>query len=210
MTLAGYQAEVKVSGSPISFTALSTNANDDATVFQVQDNTKRIWERSTDITVERSTDGSNWSVVNEREFQVNRLEGSISFGTSQADASIRVSGEYLPLTKVGGAYEYTYELASENQTIHEFGHAHQKRLQGKKDVTTSISKWYDTDQTFIEALQKGKAVLLEFYAGQSTPDIRMWGLVSSEEISAGQEGVVEESIEFEAIADKEGRVMSIG
>lgn len=211
MALQGYQAEVKVSGAPVSFTAEPMVSDDKALEFLITDHNKQIWDRSATIAVERSTDGETWAAVAEQEYQLNRLEGKVTFFEAQEGSVIRVSGQYVPVTKAAGAYEYTYTLESENQTIPEFNSSFMKRVQGKKDITGSLAKWFDMSSLFMESLQQAKPVVLEFFAAdKNQPDMRVWALLSSVEISASQESVMEESIEFEAVADKEGRVVSFG
>lgn len=210
MALQGYKAEVKVSGTPVSFTA-ETMRSDDQQEFVIEDPVKQVWDRSAAITVERSTGEDSWAVVAEQEYTLNRLAGKVIFWDAQENASIRVSGSYVPLTRVAGAYEYTYTLECDNQAVPEFSSSYMHRIQGKKDVTGSLTKWYQTSSLFLDSLQSARPVVLEFFTGDAAaPEVRIWALCSTVEMSASQEALVEESIEFEAVADNEGRVISFG
>ncbi|GAA0360954.1 hypothetical protein [Bacillus horti] len=218
MAISGYKADIFVSGEAIPFEAESMMTNTEEKEFVISDRSKRVWDRVAFITVERLLDAEDeenpdglWIVVPENEYELNRLEGKITFAEEQEGQLFRVSGEYVPLTNVAGAYEYTFTLESDNQTIPAFHSAQMNRVQGKKDVTGSIAKWFTTSDLFVDNFHKGKPVVLEFYTDESDiPAVKLWALLSTVEVTASQEAVVEESIEFEAVADKEGRVISFG
>lgn len=214
MAVAGYKAQVNVSGSSVSFTDEPTTANADLTAYQINDSTKRIWDRQADITVENSTDsGSTWNAADPASYTLNRLTGTVLFDTALASGDqVRVSGNYLPMSKAAEAYGYKYKIEADNQDQHEFGQIYTKKVQGLKDVSGSITRWYQTNSFFYDALSNEKVVVLEFYSDSSasTPDLTTWALLSGDKPSVKVDGLVEEEVDFEGTQDRDGRVIALG
>lgn len=202
MATAGRKAQVKVSGTAVSFTDEATTSSDDQT-YQITATTKRVWDRTVTITVEE--DG----VATEESYTVNRLTGAITFDSVDAlRGDVTVTGSYLPLSVVGEAFEYSWSGEGDNQDKTAFGDDYIKRIQGLKDFTSSLSKFY-VDSTFVDHLTDGAVVVLEFYVDSSSAyDVRAWAICSSNEISASVDGLVEESIEFEGTGDADRRVIA--
>lgn len=210
MAIAGKKALVKVSGSAVAFTNEPTTADETLKVFQITDQTKRVWDRKSNITVEESTDnGTTWSAASG--YSLDRLAGKVIFATAQAAGTqIRVSGSYLPLSIAAECKEYSYSLQGDNQDASSFGADFIKRKQGLKDISGSLSQWY-VDTYFKDALTSGEPIVLEIYADSSANyDFRVWALLAKDEISSAVDGLIEAKVEFEGTADIDGRVISNG
>lgn len=214
MAVAGYKAQVNVSGSPISFTDEPTTPNADYTAYQINDSTKRVWDSQADITVEQSTDGgTTWNAVDPTTYTLNRLTGTVLFDSTLASGDkVRVSGQSLPMSKAAEAYEYKYKIEAYNQDQHEFGQVYTKKVQGLKDVSGSITRWYQTNSFFYDALNNGDVVVLEFYSDSSAdvPDLKSWAVLSGDKPSVKVDGLVEEEIDFEGTQDRDGKVVALG
>lgn len=212
MAIAGRKAQVRVSGAPVSFTAENTTANAARTEFRPVDPLKSVWSASAAVTVRRSTDGTNFTVVPAAEYTVNRLAGAVVFAAAQAaGVVIQLAGQYLPLSVAGEAKEFSYTLSSINSDASRFGDSFVRRDATLKDASGSLSQW-TVDRYFQTALTAGNPVILDFYsdATDATPDLRAWALISSSEMSAAVDGLQETSVEWEGTFDAEGRVVSLG
>ncbi|WLD92643.1 hypothetical protein [Alkalihalobacillus sp. AL-G] len=211
MATAGYRAQVNVSGSPVAFTNESTTANMTNTIYQINDPQKRVLAREAAITVEESSDGVTWQVVDPTVYTLNRLNGSVEFPNGTT-AQVRLSGEYLPMSKAAEAHEYTYTLEADNQDVPLFGSPNNRRSQGLRDVTGSLTNWYETNSIFQNAIMNNQTFVIDFYSdtAKAEPDLRVWALISSDEASAEVDGMVEEDVEFEGTTDMEGRMMTNG
>lgn len=201
MATAGRKAKVRVSGSPLTLTDQATSTSDDLT-FTITAPTKRVLAPEADITVE--VDGVAADPAN---YDLNRLQGKVTFDSAQTGAAVTITGKYLPLSNAAEAYEFSYTLEADNQTAPVFQSDWQRRIQAKIDFTASLSQYY-ADKTFIQKLIDGNIVIVEFYINGNL-DIKAWSILSSGEPSASADGLVEEAIEFEGTTDKEERAVSI-
>lgn len=214
MSIAGYKAQVKVAGAPVPFTGAATTADAGRTRFRIDDPQRRVLDRGAPIEVRRSGDaGTTFAAVPAGDYTVDRLAGTVVFDAPQAAGTVvQVSGSYLALSVAAEAKEYSYTLAGNNQDATHFsGDGYTRRAQGLKDVTGSLSQWTTADRYFQDALTDGRPVVLEFYsdAGEA-PELRVWALVSSSEMSAAVDGLQETSVEWEGTYDADGRAVSLG
>lgn len=133
-------------------------------------------------------------------YVLNRLAGTITYAGA-ATRVLYVTGNYLPLSEIGGAKEISIGLTADNQDTTIFGKTFICREQGLKDISVSLSGFYLTGGN-LAFLTGDKNVLIEFYIDRtSTWHIRLWSRMSSDEISGAVDGVVEESIDLEGDTD---------
>lgn len=211
MAFSGYQAQLLAAGSPVSFSEEAGSTND-YQKFVITDDQKNIFDHQAELTVEESKDGSSWTLSDSASYTVNRLEGSVTFlKPRETNISIRFSGSYLPLSKAGQSYEYTYTIEVENQEVPEFGAAYQKRAKGLTSVSGEIANWYNTNSLLGTALQESKIVVIQFKSiDAAAPDLSLWATISASEVASTADGIVEESIEFEGTTDSDGRMFNFG
>lgn len=108
------------------------------------------------------------------------------------------------------AYEYTMTVEADNQEATPFKQEFVQRVQGLKDVSASISRYFVTDDKFFDQVTAGTHCVLEFYLDYSGAAFcRMWALIASDEVSAAADSVIEESIDFEGVTDANGRSVAI-
>jgi len=210
LAFSGYQAQLLAAGSPVSFSK-ETGLTNDNQKFVITDNQKSIFDPQAEITVEESKDGSSWTLSNPDSYTVNRLEGSVTFlNPRETNISIRFSGSYLPLSKAGQSYEYTYTIEVENQEVPEFGTVYQKRVRGLTSVSGEIANWYNTNSLLGTALQENKIVVIQFKSSDVAPDLSLWATISASEVASTADGMIEENIEFEGTTDSDGRMFNFG
>lgn len=203
MAIAGKKAQVKVSGDPLSFSGESFSTTDDQN-YQIDDAAKRVWCRNCTITVYE--DGAETT----EDYSLNRLTGVITFASADGTrGTITADGQYLPMSVAAEAYDYTYTIDSDNAEDNAFGDEFISRVQTLKDISGSISRWYKLDSYYYDALTSGEPVVIELYADEgSTFELRIWGLLATDEITAAVDGLVEEAVDFEGTHDDDNRALS--
>lgn len=200
---AGKNALVKASGSSIAFTDEATNTNDDQT-YQIADTTKQVWDRTATITVK---DGGSPTTES---FTLNRLNGTVTFDTVDSTRTITLDGEYLPMTKVAEAFDFTLSISANNGDISEFEDDFMNRIQLLKDVTGDLTRWKSSSSLFFDNLNNGTIFVLEFTVDNTqNPEFRAWVLLSTEDINTSVDEVVEEPIEFEGTTDADDRAFTV-
>lgn len=203
MALAGKKAKILAYSSAVSMSGEATSTSDDIT-YQITDTTKRILSRDNVIEV---LDGG---VATTESYVLDRLTGRVTFG-SAVIRTITINGYYLPVSTVASAYEYSWSGSSDNLDSTTFENEFMQRQQGLKDFSASISQFYEVSNYFYDLLNSDSEFVLEFYSvGTSSPDVRAWAKISSDEISGSVDGLVEESLEFEGNNDDENHAVSFG
>ncbi|WP_134705091.1 hypothetical protein [Ammoniphilus sp. YIM 78166] len=204
MATSGRKALIKMSGAAVSATGLATTKQADNRTYFITDTTKRVLDPNAAVTVKVA------GVVTAEAYVVDRLTGKIVFNVANAGrGAVTVDVAYLPLTTVGEAKEYSWIIEADNQETTGFQDAWVKRKQALKDTSASLGRWY-VDPVFRNKLEAGEPVVLEFYVDAAlAPDLKMWAVCSSDEISGSADGLIEESIDFEGTTDKDGRAVSV-
>jgi hypothetical protein len=213
MAIAGLRAQVRVSGPPVAFSSEATTADAGRIRYRIDDVGKGVWGRTAPVEVRRSTDGaSTLDPVAGAEYALDRLAGTVVFHTPQASGTVvQVSGEYLPLSVAAEAREFSYTLSGNSQEASRFGDAYTRRAQGLRDVTGSLSQWTTAERYFEDALTAGEPLVLEFYSqADGAPDLRVWAMVSSTDMKAAVDGLMETTVEWEGTPDADGRAVSLG
>lgn len=203
MAYAGKIAQIKVTGDSLSFIDESFSTTDDKT-YTIDDTSKEIWDPEAVITVYE--DG----VETTEDYSLNRLKGTIVFDSADAGrGAVTADGEYLPLSAVTQAYEYTYTLTGNNGDVSTFGDDFISREQTLKDASSTLTKFTEIDNYFFDKLNGGELLVIEFYFDENEPwDMRMWTLLPADEKSSTADGFVEDSVEFEGVHDGDGKVVA--
>lgn len=188
---AGKKALIKVSGDPVAMTDEATTTTDD-TSYQITNAAKRIIPLNASVTVE---DGG---VLTVESYTINRLNGTITFGSADPLRDITVSGQYLPMSTAAECREFSLTINGETIDITAFQSDWLTKIQGLKSAEGSLSKWWETDTYFQDALIAGNPVVLELYEQSDLEPERLWVLINSSEISAAVDGAVEVSVSFES------------
>jgi hypothetical protein len=200
---AGKLGKVSVVGTGVAFTDEATTTSDNKT-YQITNAAKQIWSRFGTILVEDS------AIPTVEAYTVNRLNGSVTFGTAVARV-ITITGTYLPITTLAYAKEYSFTISGDNQDITVFMGAWIDRIQGLKDFSASCGKFYEITNYFWGKLTADTDLCLEFYHDNAAdPDIRAWVKIAGDDFSNSVDGVSEESVDFEGTLDADKRCVSTG
>jgi hypothetical protein len=203
MALAGKKAKILAYSAAVSMTAEATTTSDNIT-YQITNTAKRILCRDCTITVD---DGGSPTV---EIYTLDRLTGRVTFGSAVVRV-ITIDGYYLPVTTVANANEYTWSCSADNADSTVFESEFIDRAQTIKDFAASISQFYEVSNYFYDLLIGDGQFVLEFYSvGTSSPDVRAWAKIASDEVSGAVDGLIEESLDFEGTNDADNRAVSFG
>lgn len=196
---AGRLVAIKVSGEAVSFTDEATTTADDTT-YQITDAAKRVWDRSATVTVE---DGGSATA---EAYTVNRLAGTITFGSADNTRVITVSGSYLPMSTLAEGHDVELTCTATNGDESVFGDADVVRSQLFKDCAGSIGRFGSVDTYLADAFDAEVPVVVEFSPdGGTTPHFRAWALLNKSAFQGARKTYLEESVSFEGAADVDGR-----
>jgi hypothetical protein len=203
MAKAGYLARVRVSGSPIAMTGQATTTDDNQT-YIITDPARRILDRNLPVTVLVG------GVATGEPYELNRLTGQVIFDSADAArAAVTIDASFLPMADAGQAREYSYSIEASNEDATVFGDQWRRRQQAGKDASGSLSRFH-VDDAFTSVLYDGTPIVVEFSIDvNAEPDMRMWAILSSEEVSGSVDGLVEGSIDFESTNDIDNRAIAI-
>lgn len=203
----GLDARLLKSGTSTAFSN-ETCTEVSATVFQITDADKRVWDRTASITVEVSTDGgSTWTENTDN--TIDRLFGTITFDSSQTGNDVRVSGNYLPMTNVAEAKEFEWSLTRNITDKSAFNDDDNEKSYGSLAFEGSGTLNYDSTADFESDINDKTFRVMEFQQGESV-DARAWVVVASDEETTERNSPVEESVSFSGAADADRRVVSFG
>lgn len=204
MATAGYLARIRVTGSPVAMTGELTDTTDGRT-YTIVDPARRVLDREATITV--LVGGAPTGEA----YTLNRLNGTVTFEMADlARATVTISGTYLTLTDAGEAKEYSYSIDASNEDATRFGDRFVRRVQAQLDASGSLSRWH-IDNQFTDYIDSGNPMVIEFKnnVNEPDPDLRMWAILSSEEVSGSADGLVEGSIDFETTVDIDNRAIAL-
>lgn len=202
--LSGKGAAVYASGAALSFTDEATTTLTANTVYQVTNTAKRVWDRSTTITVKKDAVAQASSL-----YTLNRLTGTVTFLADIGGGhTITVSGNYLPMSQVAQGKAYSYQIKASNLNVTKFGDTYMTRIQGMKDVAGSVNLW-GIDTYYRDALIAGNPVVVEFWTDTtSTYDLRVWALLNHEDVKTALTDAVDVTVQFAGSTDVDLREIS--
>ena len=187
--LAGRLATIKVSGDAVAFTAEATTTADNQ-IYQITNAIKRVLDRDTTPTV---LDGGVETVES---YTVNKLNGTITFGSIDATRVITVTSKYLPMSTATYAHNFSYNRGVNLMDVTPFLATHYKRLAGTKFASGTLSQFDLTSTYFADALTAGNPIVIEFRDTADSEPIRCWALLESAEMQAAIDNPQDEIVSF--------------
>ena len=194
--IAGRLAVIKASGDPVTAVAEGLTRIDDNT-WQITDTLKQVLDRATEPTLEQDDGVGGWDPISYT--KVNKLNGKFTFsGVGFADTeTIRIkAGNFLPVSSIAYAHDYTYNKQANLMEVNRFGETHKKRIVGTKFGSGSLSQWDVTDTYFEDLLTSGEPMVLELRASPTGDPQRLWALIESTEMSAALDSAQDEAVSF--------------
>lgn len=187
------------SGTPTLMAApVSLTNSGDNLRYQISDATKRYWQKSAAVTVEKSIDsGVTWSTITTG-FNIEYCGGFIVFTSVQNVAhQFRVTATYYTVTEVMGMYEWELELKNSDLTMTNFG------SNGAKEILPGIlegegkAAWYWADSSFLGYVQDPELVFV-LYVDKTAPKQRyeFYGILTGGGPKVKVEDLIQEEIKF--------------
>lgn len=140
---------------------------------------------------------AKYPTENSADYTLNRLNGTVTY-ESAVSRTILISGSYLPMSTAAECREYSLTINGDPIDVTRFGDDWLRKIQGLKSAKGSLSRWWDTDTYFVDALIAGDPVVIELYAQNDQDPDRLWAILNSSEMSAAVDGAVEDSVSFES------------
>lgn len=200
--IAGRKADIYIvagTGSGTAFTSEACGALSGALTtrqhYRITDTTKRFWNPAATLTVETSPDGIAWSTAAPGTYQVGYAGGLIVFNTSQASGTqVRASGEYLSVSQLGEAYQWTLDAALDVADQTTFGSTWKSFKTTQRGATGSFRRYF-VDSYFLT--NAANPLLLVLYSDYSA-SVRYEALakLTQNSIEAMTSGLVGESLSF--------------
>ena len=188
MALQGHRVEIKAQSSALSMTDEATTTSDNIS-YQITDSAKRILDLNTLILVE---DGG---VATSEKYSIDYLNGIITFESS-ATRDIAVTGAYVTPTTVATAFSASFNGSADVLENTPFNVSSRTFQAGLITGTMSLSRYFVTDDLFIDILLNGGYKIIEYWV-DATHCIKMYGLLNSDNIESPVEGLIEEQLEFQ-------------
>lgn len=193
--VAGYEAEVKKSGTTTGFTTEATT-NPSGNVWEITDATKAVWDR--DVTPTFYDNGVEIAAGDIQ--QIDYLYGKVEF-TGAKTGPITVTGSYMPMASVAGANQASLNITSAILDDTDFSNVgyHTKEY-GTQDVVVSLSRWEDVQNTFGAILVARAPIVIEI-APSTAKSYRGWFIPDSVSDNFSIESLLDESVSFQLDGD---------
>lgn len=191
MALRGYKALVKAQSSAVAMTNEATTMSGSNTIYTITNTAKRLIDLETPVVV--NVGGSPVTSG----FVIDRLNGRVIFDSS-ATRTVTITGAYVLTTTITEAKGFAFNATRDALDITRFQQAYREFESGLLSGTASLTLNYLTDSVFYGLLTNGQRKIVEYYPNDDiTGPIRFYGLVTSNDITAPVEGIIEEAIQFQ-------------
>ena len=194
MSLSGRVGAVCIEtvAQPVSFTKKPTTADATFTRYRINDSSRRYWDKKQPVTV----------YVNDQEasgnYKLEHCGGVIVFKTPlTAQDVVTVSGKSVAVAQRGGFFNWSCELSADTADITTFQSGGWKENLPNIKGFTATAESYWGDAEFTQSL--GKEVIIALYVDNTSSKRRYEGyaVISSDNIEAAVDDVINETIEFE-------------
>ena len=198
--VAGYKSLFKKGGTATTFTAEACTEIITDKVFQITDADKRIWDINPETTF---TVLHNGVAVSSADIDyIDLLQGIIAFKTANKTGTVTVTGKYIPVTTITYANEGSLNVSQELVDVTTFAslvdnNDFRSRQATLKDVSLSLSGFFETSSLFYDTLNNGEDVLIEASIRGATEKIKGWFKSESFEASMGVADIICQSISFQ-------------
>lgn len=190
--LAGRNADIYIAtGSGTSMTGQATTSLGGG-VYQITLSARRYINPNASLTV---LDGV--TTVNPANYQVAYGTGKIILAGYTPAGAITVTGQFLTLSKIAQATDWTLDIQPELEEVQVFGDVWKSRVCVQKDATVTFNRFYD-DQFFLT--NSASYYVIDCYALQSS-GVR-WSFGASQAsmgISTNENETIKENVSFSVL-----------
>jgi len=179
----GYLTTVKKGGTPTALTN-EPMTNLSGNTYQITDASRRILDRDV-VPVFGDQGGSPTNIHPSDIASIDYLFGIVTFNTAKVEPVVVVSGNYMPMSDIAGANNYTLNHAGDvlDDTAYDntSGNAYRSRVLGLRDVSLSVDRWDQLTQEFFTAINDRTPLIIEVQpGGAGNPLARGWFVPESE------------------------------
>lgn len=159
---AGYNATIKSQGTSTSMTGEATS-NTSGQSYQIDDTTKRVWDRSATFTI-----NDNGVAVSDADIEeIDYLFGIVTFVSGYSvTGPITVDGAYFPLSNLGKAQSFTLTQNADAIDNSNFGsvqgnNGYRTFEPGLRTVSLELTGFFDSTADFSSELQNRNELIVE-------------------------------------------------
>lgn len=190
----------KASGTSAAFTAqaMTQEAGSGNKRYYITDRTKAYWDNTTAVTVEKSTDGTTWTIITTG-FQIEHAGGYVDFETDQAAATFRVSGKNFTPVAIGGGFNWTLDIATDTLEVTTFLSAGWKEfLSAQRGFSGSFEKYWKDTETWIGEVGNTNMILVLYadVVGASKARYEGYATITANSVSTPADDLITESCDF--------------
>jgi hypothetical protein len=202
---AGKRSDVYVTaGAGVAFATEAMTLDAARLVYTVTNPVKRYWDPNTPIVFEESLNsGGAWNTVTPDTVQL--VGGKCIFTTPRQLSPLamgRVTGKYLPYSRMGGGHEYEIHPTIDILEATEFMQNSHRHVVAQDGGTVVLKRWY-LDDSMRSVLGSMMALVLYVDATSQPagPRYEMFAMLKADGLKVAVKAVEEEDLSFEIQSD---------
>ena len=190
MAIRGYKALVKAQSSAVAMTDEATTMSGTNTIYTITNAAKRTLDIDTPIIVK--VGGSPVTTG----FTIDYLSGIVTFATASV-RTVTVTGAYVALTTITEAKGFSVTLTRDALDVTRFQQEFREYDAGLLSGTAELTSNYLVASPFFALLIAGSRKVIEYYPNDNLTPIRFYGVITTSDLVAPVEGIIEENISFQ-------------
>lgn len=184
-------------GASTSFTNITmNNPSADLKTFVISDNTKRYWDTSHSVTIEKSTDGgTTWTTASG--YTIQYPGGVVVFNTALTSGTqVRASAYAYPVTNIANMFNWELDVSISEEDATTFGSGGWEETIATLKGFSGKAEWYWADSTFLDHLGDNEMVFSLYTTTTGNKRYEGYGIITKAGPKVPVDGIVNESIEF--------------
>jgi hypothetical protein len=197
--IASYKALFKKGGTATTFTTEAFTTITTNRIFQITDTDKRVWD--TDIATNFNFFNNGTAIPAADIEYIDLMQGIVKFNVNKT-GTITGTGKFIPLSVITYANEATVSVSQEIVDVTTFAslvddNDFRRKQATLKDVTISLSGFFETNPTFFNTVNDAEDVLIECSIRGATERIKGWFKAESFEKSNSLSDMVKQALSFQ-------------
>ena len=179
-------------GTPATVTDEATTANTAKTAFRITNKNYRFWSDDAVVVKYNGSAVTNYA-------SVQRPGGVVSWAVTPGNAAVLVSGKYYPAVQLGQVKSWSLDVGQEYVDVTCMGDTMKVNMPMFGNVSISIERFYADDTVFSNIMVPQVRVGYDLFfdaTGGSESRMTGYGYISSENIKAAVDGMIEEPLQL--------------
>jgi hypothetical protein len=181
----------QTTASSSAFTDEATTDKGDGLTFEIDDSTKRYWDKDTAVSV-----SVNATPVTTG-FSIEYAGGRIVFDSDQSGNTVIVSGASFTVSQTAGFFNWSLSKSADMPECTTFGSGGNKEYQPTLNSFIASAEMFWQDEDFTDRLGDDIIVVLYTDTGVALTRYEGFARISSDNISQNVNELIQESIEFQ-------------